>query len=80
MPPVVFISTFLFIFLDLCMGDYKEGERTIRNIRNKRIKEKRPAQRIQQSLLELIYFEMFVSHTLVVYADAFDSEDPVFGT
>ena len=51
---------------------------TIRNIRNKRVEEKCPAQRIQQRLFQLVPLEMLVAHTLGIHSDALDSQHAVF--
>lgn len=54
------------------------GDAAIWNICQQGVKNKTPDHRIQQSLFELIYFEMLISDPLLVDADPFDCKDSIF--
>jgi hypothetical protein len=56
----------------------EEKSLTIWYIRNERIEEERPAQRIKQGLLHLVELEVLVTNTLIVHSNALNGKDAVF--
>jgi len=53
---------------------------TVRDISNERVKEERPAQRIDQRLFQLIPLEVLVTHALRIDPDTLNCQNPILLT